>query len=152
MVPLLVPLLVSVLVVVWALAVASMMLWWVRKRQKPSTHASSSVTPAAQDNNALHNRISTAREQLNHIRNPIEKNPPNWHHYLYQDKNSVNTTIQKSDTGVQLDEDEVDRRLQRFPRAPPAYSDWEARPPHRTSKQDNRELQSQGANRVEFIV
>uniref|UniRef100_A0A3B4Z5A1 Delta-like protein n=1 Tax=Stegastes partitus TaxID=144197 RepID=A0A3B4Z5A1_9TELE len=174
----LMPLLVSVIVVVWALAVASALLWCIRRRRKLNTHtavstqASSSLAPAAEDNNALHNSISTAREQLNHIKNPIEKNPPSHHqqhqlllhHHLYEDKNSVNAKIRKADSGSQSDEDEVDKRLQkaRFPLTPPAYSlvDWEERaahhtaskPPHWTSKQDNRQLQSRSVNRVEYIV
>uniref|UniRef100_A0A7N6A3Z4 Delta-like protein n=1 Tax=Anabas testudineus TaxID=64144 RepID=A0A7N6A3Z4_ANATE len=174
----LVPLLVSVVIVVWLLAVVSMLLWCVRRRRKRSAHTgvstqvSSSLTPAAEDNNALHNSVSTAREQLNHIKNLIEKNPPNHHqqhhlllhHQLYEDKNSVNARVQKSDTGSQSDEEEVDKRLQkaRFPRGPPPYSlvDWEERhphhmtgkPPHWTSKQDNRQLQTQGANRLEYPV
>lgn len=176
----LVPLLVSAVIVVWALAIALMLLWCVRRRRKQSSHtgvstqaalASVSLAPAAEDNNALHNSVSTAREQLNHIKNPIEKNTPNHqhhqlllHHHLCEDKNSVNAKIRKSDTGSQSEEDEVDKRLQkaRFPRAPPAYSlvDWEEQPPHHTtgkpphwtSKQDNRQLQSQSVNRMEYIV
>ncbi|GLD67734.1 protein jagged-1a-like protein [Lates japonicus] len=86
----LVPLLVSVVIVVWALAVASMLLWCVKRRRKQSAHtgvstqASSSLAPAVEDNNALHNSVSAAREQLNHIKNPIEKNPPNHHHQQQQ--------------------------------------------------------------------
>lgn len=178
----LVPLLVSVVIAVWALAIASTLLWCVRRRRKHSAHtgvstqaaaaASPSSATAAEDNNALHNSVSTAREQLNHIKNPIEKNPPHHqhrhlllhHHHLCEDKNSVNAKIRKSDTGSQSDEDEMDKRLQkaRFPRTPPAYSlvDWEDRPPHHTtgkpphwtSKQDNRQLQSQSVNRTEYIV
>uniref|UniRef100_A0A8C4HS43 Delta-like protein n=1 Tax=Dicentrarchus labrax TaxID=13489 RepID=A0A8C4HS43_DICLA len=148
----LVPLLVSVVIVVWALAITSMLLWCMRRRRKQSAHTGVSTQPAA-------------REQLNHIKNPIEKNPPNHHqhhlllhhhHHLREDKNSVNAKIRKSDTGSQSDEDEMDKRLQkaRFPRAPPAYSlvDWEERPPHWTSKQDNRQLQTQSVNRMEYIV
>ncbi|KAK2817570.1 hypothetical protein Q5P01_025761 [Channa striata] len=139
----LVPLLVSAVIVVWVLAVSSMLLC-----------------------------LSAAREQLNHIKNPIEKNPPNHHqqhhlllrHQLYEGKNSVNAKIQKSDAGSQSDEDNGDKRMQKakFPRAPPAYSlvDWEerprhhttAKPPHWTSKQDNRQLQSQSVNRMEYVV
>uniref|UniRef100_A0AAQ5ZD77 Delta-like protein n=1 Tax=Amphiprion ocellaris TaxID=80972 RepID=A0AAQ5ZD77_AMPOC len=141
----LVPLLVSVIMVVWVLAVVSVLLWCVRRRRKQNTHtgvstqASLSLAPAVEDNNALHNSISSTREQLNHIKNPIEKNP-------------------KPDGGSQS-EVEVDKRLQkaRFPLAPPAYSlvDWEERAPHPTtskppqwtSKQDNRSV-----SRVEYIV
>uniref|UniRef100_A0A7N8WIV4 Delta-like protein n=1 Tax=Mastacembelus armatus TaxID=205130 RepID=A0A7N8WIV4_9TELE len=171
----LVPLLVSVAIVIWALAVASTLLWCVRRRRKHNAHTgvstqvSSSLAPTAEDNNALHNSVSAAREQLNHIKNPIEKNPPSHHllllhHRLYEDKNAINARSRKSDAGSQSDEDEVDKQLQksRFPRAPPAYSlvDWEERPPHHTtgkpphwtSKQDNRQLQSQGGNRMEYVV
>lgn len=178
----LVPLLVSTVIVVWALAIVSMLLWCVRRRRKQSAHtgvstqlSSSSLAPATEDNNALHNSVIAAREQLNHIKNPIEKNPPNQHHqqqqhhlllhhHLCEDKNSVNSKIRKSDAGSQSDEDEMDKRLQkaRFPRAPPAYSlvNWEerphlhptGRPPHWSSKQDNRQLQSQSVNRMEYIV
>ncbi|XP_042372480.1 protein jagged-1a-like [Plectropomus leopardus] len=173
----LVPLLVSTVIAVWALAIASMLLWCVRRRRKQSAHTgvstqlAASLAPAAEDNNALHNSVSAAREQLNHIKNPIEKNPPNHrdhhlllHHHLCEDKNAVNAKIRRSDAGSQSDEDEMDKRLQkaRFTRAPPAYSlvDWEERPlqrstgkpPHWTSKQDNRQLQTQSANRTEFIV
>uniref|UniRef100_A0A3Q1EF22 Delta-like protein n=1 Tax=Acanthochromis polyacanthus TaxID=80966 RepID=A0A3Q1EF22_9TELE len=169
----LVPLLVSMIVVVWVLAMASVLLWCVRRRRKQNTHtgvstqASSSLAPAVEDNNALHNSINSAREQLNHIKNPIEKNPPShhqqhrllFHRYFYEDKNSVNAKIRKPDSGSQSEEDEVDKRLQkaRFPVAPPAYSlvEWEERTPHPTaskppqwtSKQDNRSV-----NRVEYIV
>uniref|UniRef100_A0A665T409 Delta-like protein n=1 Tax=Echeneis naucrates TaxID=173247 RepID=A0A665T409_ECHNA len=171
----LVPLLVSVAIAIWALVVASMLLWCLKRRRKQSAHtgvstqASSSLVPSAEDNNAVHNSVSGAREQLNHIKNPIEKNPPNQqqhhlllHHHLYEDKNAVNVKIKKSDPGSHSDEDEMEKRLQkaRFHQAPPAYSlvDWEdrpprhmtGRPPHWTSKQDNRRLQS--VSRTEFIV
>ena len=134
-----------------------MLPWCVRRRRK-QTHtgvstaaAAASLAPPAEDNNALHNSVSAAREQLHHIKNPIEKNTPNHQHHH---KNAVNAKIRRSDTGSQSDEDELDKRLQkaRFPRAPPAYSlvDWEERPPHHwTSKQDNRR---QRVDRTEFIV
>ncbi|XP_074517911.1 protein jagged-1a-like isoform X2 [Halichoeres trimaculatus] len=171
----LMPLLVSVLVFVWALAVVSLSLWCMRRRRKQSAHTgvstqgapSSSVAPAAEDNNALQNSISAAREQLRHIKNPIEKrtasynhqNHQNHQHRLCEDKNAINARTRKSDTGSQSDEDEMDKRLQkaRFARAPPAYSlvDWENRPslhkvPEWSCKQDNRQRQS--VNRSEFIV
>ncbi|XP_038550471.1 protein jagged-1b-like [Micropterus salmoides] len=175
----LMPLLVSAVIVVWVLAIASMLLWCVRRRRKQSTHAgvsaqASSLASVVEDNNTLHNSVSTAREQLNHIKNPIVKNPGIHHHqhhhllllhhHLCEDKNSVNARIRKSDTGSQSDEDEMDKRLQkaRFARAPQSYSlvDWEeppphhttGKPPHWTSKQDNRQLQSQSVNRTEYIV
>lgn len=154
-----------------------MLVWCFRRRRKHSTHTGVStqvsppLAPAAEDNNALHNSISMAREQLKHIKNPIEKNPQSHqqqhhhllHHHLYEEKNSVNAMIRKSDSGSQSDEEEEKRlRKTRFPLAPPAYSlvDWEelsshhvtSKPPNWTSKQDNRKLQSQSINRVEYIV
>uniref|UniRef100_A0A8D3C0Q4 Delta-like protein n=1 Tax=Scophthalmus maximus TaxID=52904 RepID=A0A8D3C0Q4_SCOMX len=165
------PLLVSVATVIWVLAVTLMSLWCLRRRRKQSAHTG--VSTQAEDNNALHNSISAAAcEQLNHIKNPIEKIPPNHHQqqhqlhgpHLYQDKNSLNAKFRRSDAGSRLEEDEVDKRLQkaRFPRAPPAYSlvDWEERPPDHTmgqpppwtNKQDNRQLQSQSRSRTEFMV
>lgn len=170
----LVPLLVSAVVVVWALAMVLMLLWFVRRRRKRSAHAgvstqtaaaSSSLAPVAEDNNALHNSVNAAREQLNHIKNPIVKNTPTHqqqhhhlllHHHLCDDKNAVNAKIRKSDTGSQSEEDEMDKRLQkaRFPLVA-AYSlvdHTTGKPPHWTSKQDNRQLQSQSVNRMEYIV
>ncbi|XP_047433472.1 protein jagged-1a-like [Mugil cephalus] len=170
----LVPLLVSVAIMVWMLAVVLMLLWCVRRRRrKQSVQASSSLVPASEDNNALHNSISVAREQLNHIKNPIRKNPASHQHQhqhhlhqenLYQDKNSVNSRVRRPDAGNQSEDDEVDKRLQksRSLLAPPAYSqvDWEepppqhmtSRTPHWTSKLDNRHLQPQSFSRVEYAV
>uniref|UniRef100_A0A3P9JJ03 Delta-like protein n=1 Tax=Oryzias latipes TaxID=8090 RepID=A0A3P9JJ03_ORYLA len=163
----LMPLLVSMVILVWALAVGSVLLWCL-KRRKPGGHtgvitqAPSPSGPAAEDNNALHNSVSAAREQLNHIKNPIEKKPPNHHHHLLhhhlcEDKNSVNFKTCKSESsGSQSDEDEVEKKLQkrRFPLAPPAYSPRHVRskPPHWTNKQDNRQLQSQSVNRAELVA
>uniref|UniRef100_A0A8C7ZLS3 Jagged canonical Notch ligand 1 n=1 Tax=Oryzias sinensis TaxID=183150 RepID=A0A8C7ZLS3_9TELE len=163
----LMPLLVSMVILVWALAVGSVLLWCL-KRRKPGGHtgvitqAPSPSGPAAEDNNALHNSVSAAREQLNHIKNPIEKKPPNHHphllhHHLCEDKNSVNFKTCKSESsGSQSEEDEVEKKLQkrRFPLAPPAYSPRHVRskPPHWTNKQDNRQLQSQSVNRAELVA
>ncbi|KAL6111045.1 jag1 [Pungitius sinensis] len=186
----LVPLLVSAVVVVWALAIALTLLWLARRRRRKRSSpagvgaqaagagagaGAAAASPVAEDNNALHNSVSTAREQLNHIKNPIVKNTANQqqqhhqhhqhhlllHHRLCEDKNAVNANIGKPDAGSQSEEDEMDKRLQkaRFPRATPTYSlvDWEETPHqnhhhpphHRTSKQDNRQ---QSVNRMEFIV
>lgn len=171
----LVPLLVSVVIILWALAAALMLLWCVRRRRKQcahmgvSTQTSLSLAPAPEDNNAPCNSVNNAREQLNHIKNPIEKNPPHHQHHLYlhrhqyEDKNYVSDKIRKSDAGSQSDEEETDKRLQKamFRQAPPAYTlvDWEERPPHHmtgrplhwTSKRDNRKSESVH-NRREHIV
>ncbi|CAB1437992.1 unnamed protein product [Pleuronectes platessa] len=166
---LLVPLLVSVAIAIWVLSVASMLQWSLKRRRKQSVHfevstqASSTPAAAAEENNALNNSVSAARDQLNHIKNLIEINPPNHHHHLHKDQNSINAKFRKSDTGSQSGNDEVDNRLQkgRFPRAPPAYLlvDWEESPPNLptgsklwTYKKDNLQLQSQSVSRVELIV
>uniref|UniRef100_A0A3Q0S2K2 Delta-like protein n=1 Tax=Amphilophus citrinellus TaxID=61819 RepID=A0A3Q0S2K2_AMPCI len=158
------PLLVSVVIIIWVLAVTSMLLWCMRRQRKQSVHT-------GVYNNTLHNSISATREQLNHIKNPIEKTLPSHHqqqhhlhHHIYEDKNAVNAKIRKSDTGSQSEEDQGDKRLQkaRFPLAPPSYPliDWEEQHPYHsitkhpqwTSKQDNRQLQSQSVNRVEYVA
>ncbi|XP_030591083.1 protein jagged-1a-like isoform X3 [Archocentrus centrarchus] len=171
------PLLVSVVIIIWVLAVTSMLLWCIRRQRKQSAHAGvctqalPSLAPTVEDNNTLHNSISATREQLNHIKNPIEKTLPSHHqqyhllhHHICEDKNAVNAKIRKSDTGSQSEEDQGDKRLQkaRFPLAPPSYPliDWEEQHPYHsitkhpqwTSKQDNRQLQSQSVNRVEYVA
>ncbi|KAM9856484.1 protein jagged-1a-like [Aulostomus maculatus] len=166
----LVPLLVSVVIVAWALTVTSALLWCLRRRRKQSTHTgvstlvSSPSAPAAEDNNALHNSVGAAREQLKHIRNPIEKNQHKHliHQHVYEDKNCTNAKTRRAERrSLTEEEEEADKRLQKA-RAPPAYwlVDWEERslqnttskPLLRTSKQDNRQLQTRGVNRTECIV
>ncbi|KAM4584163.1 protein jagged-1b-like isoform 3-T3 [Odontesthes bonariensis] len=171
-----VPLLVSMVTVIWGLAIGSILLWCLRRRRKHSAHTGVStqvslpLAPAAEGNNALHNSVSTTREQLNHIKNPIEKNLPSHqhhlflHHHPYEDKKSVNAKIRKSDSSSPMEEDELDKKMHkaRFTSAPPTYSlvEWEDvcpqhmtnKAPHWTNKQDNRQLQSQSVNRVEYIV
>lgn len=81
----LVPLLVSVVIVVWVLVLASMFLWCVRRRRKQSSHAGSNpVNPMSSSSGSSassslatseeNNAVNNAREQLHQIRNPIEKN------------------------------------------------------------------------------
>ena len=60
----LVPLLGSVLTVAWICCLVTAFYWCVRKRRKPSSHARS----ASEDNTT-----NNVREQLNQIKNPIEK-------------------------------------------------------------------------------
>ncbi|KAG7486914.1 jagged-1a-like isoform X1 [Solea senegalensis] len=169
----LVPLLVSMVIVVWVLAVALMSLWCLKRHRKLSTRTGISVqtsTSLTDDNNALHSSVSSAPEQLNHIKNCIEKNRANHqqqklfhlrhnhHHHqrrLNEDKNAIIAKVRKSDGGSQLGEDEVDKRLQkaRSSREPLEYSlvNFEERHHrHWTDKQDNRQLRS--VNRAEFIV
>uniref|UniRef100_A0A673CAD7 Delta-like protein n=1 Tax=Sphaeramia orbicularis TaxID=375764 RepID=A0A673CAD7_9TELE len=153
----LLPLLVSIVIVAWALAISSMLLWCLFRRRKQHAHTGVSTQAVATAT------MCTAREQLNHIKNPIEKNPAahynqNQHQHLlhqnlYEDKNSVSAKTRRSDTGSQSDEDDVDKRNARLSRFPPAYSlvDWD-KPKAQlwTFKQDNRRLQN--VKRAEFIV
>uniref|UniRef100_A0AAY4ARE6 Delta-like protein n=1 Tax=Denticeps clupeoides TaxID=299321 RepID=A0AAY4ARE6_9TELE len=168
----LVPLLVSVVIVIWVLALASAFLWCVHRRRKQSSHGSGSPVnqsaaaslsgTMAEENNAVNN----AREQLHQIRNPIEKNAAPHGKDHHEDKNAVNAKIRtnKSDPGHHSEDEESDKRVQkaRFPRQP-AYSlvDREEKSPngtsskhaHWTSKRDNRDLESQQSlNRMEYIV
>ncbi|XP_064173308.1 protein jagged-1b [Anguilla rostrata] len=154
----LVPLLSSVFIVLWILAVGSASLWCVRRRQKQGGHASAAATVA--DDNTTNN----VREQLNQIKNPIEK------HALvaaapakdYEGKNSVNAKIRTH--ASEAEDEEAERRLQkgRFAKQP-AYTlvDREdktgqtapAKHQNWTNKQDNRDLEtSQSLNRMEYIV
>ncbi|XP_067115231.1 protein jagged-1b-like isoform X2 [Osmerus mordax] len=170
----LVPLLVSLMIVIWVLVVASAMLWCLKRRRKQSTHTgvnTQAMPVTAEDNNAVNN----VREQLNQIKNPIEKNTPgslpsgkdqHHHPHFFEDKNSVNAKIRtnNSDVGTHSEDEESEKRLQkaRFPRQP-AYTlvDREDRSlqhtsgkhPNWTNKKDNRDLESaQSLNRLEYIV
>ncbi|XP_064803831.1 protein jagged-1b-like isoform X2 [Oncorhynchus masou masou] len=179
----LVPLLVSVVIVIWLLAVVSAFIWCLKRRLKPSTHTgvntqSSSPATTAEDTN---NAVNNVREQLNQIKNPIDKHGltnglppvkehPNHHHYHYEDKNSlINAKIRTNNSDVgshHSDDEESEKRFQkaRFPRHTPyTLVDREERSPQplRTAgkhsnwinKQDNRDLESaQSLNRMEFIV
>ncbi|XP_069577733.1 protein jagged-1a-like [Brachyistius frenatus] len=159
----LMPLLVSMVTVVWAAAAASVFLWCVRRRRKQSAHAGVSAQAVVEDNNALHASIGAAREQLHRIKNPIEKNPAGRRQHRPpqrrpdDDKNSA--------SGSRAGDDELDERLPkaRLPPAPPPYSLVDrhrpsshaaAHPPHWTDKQDNRQTQTQPrrGDRMEFIV
>uniref|UniRef100_A0A674EYA6 Delta-like protein n=1 Tax=Salmo trutta TaxID=8032 RepID=A0A674EYA6_SALTR len=147
----LVPLLVSVVIIIWLLAVASAFIWCIKRRRKPSTHTgvntqSSSPATTAEDTN---NAVNNVREQLNQIKNPIDK------HSLANDVGSHHS-----------DDEESEKRFQkaRFPRQTPyTLVDREERSPQPLStagkhpnwinKQDNRDLESaQSLNRMEFIV
>ncbi|XP_008314690.1 LOW QUALITY PROTEIN: protein jagged-1a [Cynoglossus semilaevis] len=161
-------LLVSVVMVLWALMVTSMMLLCLRRRNKQSAPAgvslqvSAVVTHEMEDNNALHRSMSAAREQLNHIKNPIEKNlTPNHeccrqhHHRLYQDKNRhINAKIRRPGPGNQSEpiKDELDKsqRTVGFSRAQCSPEEQEEQLPKQwTNKQDNRKMTP---CRAEFLV
>lgn len=65
----------SVVIVIWLLAVASAFIWCLKRRRKPSTHTgvnTQSTSPAAtaEDTN---NAVNNVREQLNQIKNPINE-------------------------------------------------------------------------------
>ncbi|XP_035390719.1 protein jagged-1a isoform X2 [Electrophorus electricus] len=168
----LVPVLVSMVTVIWVLALASALLWCVRRRRKQNTsatataHASLSPVPAADDSVAANN----AREQLNQIRNHIEKNATNGvDKLLGDDKNAVSAKIRTRFppelAGQPEDDSDTEKRLHkaRFPRQP-AYTlvDGDDRPSlngllrkqaYWTNKRDNRELESQNSlHRMEYIV
>ncbi|KAJ8250185.1 hypothetical protein COCON_G00221070 [Conger conger] len=153
----LVPLLCSVLIGLWILAVGSALLWCVRRKQKQNGHGNAAAT--ATDDSTTNN----VREQLNQIKNPIEKHAANATAVAkdFEDKNSIIAKIRTHNSEA---EDEVERHLQkgRFVKQP-AYAlvDREdktaqaapARHQKWTNKQDNRELESsQSLNRMEYIV
>ncbi|KAG9344276.1 hypothetical protein JZ751_010945 [Albula glossodonta] len=153
----LVPLLSSVFIVLWILAVASAFLWCIRRRRKQSSHSNTMAT--ATDDNTTNN----VREQLNQIKNPIEKHMANGTPIKeYEDKNSIIAKIRTHNS--EAEDDEVERQLQkgRFVKQP-AYTlvDREdkmlhampAKHPNWTDKQDNRDLEtSQSLNRMEYII
>lgn len=147
----LLPLLVGTLIVVWVLTATILLLWFIRRRRKSgSTVGSPTGTVEAQlqsleDNNALHNSTvaAAAREQLNHIQNPIQRAAAkNW-------LNDARATGKLGD-----ENQERDKRLQkpRLPRAsPPPYSlvEWAAATlqTQPLGKQDNRQR-----SRTEFLL
>lgn len=164
----LVPLLSSVLIGLWILAVGSASLWCVRRRHKHRSHGNAAVTVT--DDNTTNN----VREQLNQIKNPIEKHAANAKNPIekhaanaapvrdYEDKNSIIAKIRTHNSEVE--DDEVERHLHkgRFVKQP-AYTrvDREDMPAQSvlakhqnwTNKQDNRDLESsQSLNRMEYIV
>ncbi|KAJ8248056.1 hypothetical protein GJAV_G00237740 [Gymnothorax javanicus] len=153
----LVPLLSSIFIGLWILAVGSASLWFIRRRNKQGSHGNAAAT--ATDDNTTNN----VREHLNQIKNPIEKHAANAASIKdYEDKNSIIAKIRTHNSEVE--DDEVDHHLQkgRFAKQP-AYSlvDREDKPAQTvaakhqnwTNKQDNRDLEtSQSLNRMEYIV
>ncbi|KAG7462857.1 hypothetical protein MATL_G00189190 [Megalops atlanticus] len=153
----LVPLLSSVFIVLWILAVGSAFLWCVRRRRKQSTHGN--VAASTTDDNTTNN----VREQLNQIKNPIEKHAANSAPIRdYDGKNSVIAKIRTHNPEVEEDKEEKHLQKARFAKQP-AYTlvDREdktahttpAKHPNWTNKQDNRDLETaQSLNRMEYIV
>ncbi|XP_061766564.1 protein jagged-1b isoform X1 [Nerophis ophidion] len=157
----LVPLLSSVFIVLWVLLLVSVLLWCMRRRRKQSNPAGAS--PAGSEDNTTNN----VREQLNQIKNPIEK-----HVGLsvaikdYENKNSIIAKIRTNHP--EGDEDDKERHLQkgRFAKQPaytlverdekaPASSanSTSSKQPNWTNKQDNRDLETANSiNRMDYIV
>lgn len=141
------------MIVVWVLTVAALLLWFIRRRRKSGSPASGVGTqlqpPSLKGNNALHNSVAAAaaaaaREQLNHIQNPIQRAAA---------KNWLNDA--RATGKLAGDNQERDKRLQkaRLPRAPPPpYSLVEWAEPTvqqqlQLGKQDNRQR-----SRTEFLL
>ncbi|KAF3708394.1 Protein jagged-1b [Channa argus] len=156
----LVPLLSSIFIVIWILVLVCTLLWCMRRRRKQSNHNGTSA--AGSEDNTTNN----VREQLNQIKNPIEK-----HVGLtvaikdYENKNSIIAKIRTNHP--EGDEDEKERHLQkgRFAKQP-AYTLVErdektpmsnpnstTKHPNWTNKQDNRDLETANSiNRMDYIV
>lgn len=144
----------SIFIVIWILALASAFLWCIRRRRKQSSHGNTAASAAAEDNTT-----NNVREQLNQIKNPIEKHGA--HTVAIKDYEGKNSIIAKIRTHNPEGEDEdVDKHLQkaRFTKQP-AYTLVEReertsnKNPNWTNKQDNRDLETaQSLNRVDYIV
>uniref|UniRef100_A0A3Q3ILZ3 Delta-like protein n=1 Tax=Monopterus albus TaxID=43700 RepID=A0A3Q3ILZ3_MONAL len=156
----LVPLLSSIFIVIWVLMLVSILLWCMHRRRKQSNHNGTSA--AGSEDNTTNN----VREQLNQIKNPIEK-----HVGLtvaikdYENKNSIIAKIRTNHP--EGDEDDKERHLQksRFAKQP-AYTLVErdektaisnpnstSKHPNWTNKQDNRDLETANSiNRMDYIV
>ncbi|XP_077468961.1 protein jagged-1b-like isoform X2 [Stigmatopora argus] len=161
----LVPLLSSIFIVLWVLLLISVLLWCMRRRRKQSNPGGAgggggaSAAAGSEDNTT-----NNVREQLNQIKNPIEK-----HVGLsvaikdYERKNSIIANMRTNHP--EGDEDDKERHLQkgRFAKQP-AYTLVErddkmsgpnsaARHPNWTNKQDNRDLETANSiNRMDYIV
>ncbi|XP_028323499.1 protein jagged-1b isoform X1 [Gouania willdenowi] len=156
----LVPLLSSIFIVMWVLVLVSILLWCMRRRRKQSNHNGSS----ANEDNTTNN----VREQLNQIKNPIEK-----HVGLsvaikdYENKNSIIAKIRT--IHPEGDEDDKERHLQkgrfakqpsytlveRDEKAPVSSPNPNSSSKHAnwTNKQDNRDLETANSiNRMDYIV
>uniref|UniRef100_A0A8C1PZX8 Delta-like protein n=1 Tax=Cyprinus carpio TaxID=7962 RepID=A0A8C1PZX8_CYPCA len=141
----------SIFIVLWILALASAFLWCIHRRRKQNSNATTSATEDNTTNNV--------REQLNQIKNPIEKHAA--HGVAIKDYEGKNSIIAKIRThNSEVEEEEMDKHLQkaRFTKQP-AYMlvEREERTPNKnpnwTNKQDNRDLETaQSLNRLEYIV
>ncbi|XP_062865931.1 protein jagged-1a isoform X2 [Trichomycterus rosablanca] len=143
----LMPVLVSVATLIWTLALILAAVWCIRRRRKRNSSATAngyvsapSTAATAEDNNAANN----ARENLNQIKNRLEKN-------------AVSAKISPGE-----DDPDAEKRLLKGWR--PAYAPVErdertgldaasGKCAHWTSKRDNRELESKNSlHRMEYIV
>ncbi|XP_043912735.1 protein jagged-1 [Protopterus annectens] len=150
----LVPLLSSILTVAWICCLVTALYWCVRRRRKQSTHSHT-----ASDDNTTNN----VREQLNQIKNPIEKHGLNSIPIKdYENKNSKIAKIRTHNSEVEEDDMDKHQQKPRFTKQP-AYTlvDRDEKTPHSTptkhpnwtNKQDNRDLENaQSLNRMEYIV
>uniref|UniRef100_A0A3B4ZRG2 Delta-like protein n=1 Tax=Stegastes partitus TaxID=144197 RepID=A0A3B4ZRG2_9TELE len=156
----LLPLLSSIFIVIWVLVLVSILLWCMRRRRKQSNHNGTSAT-GSEDNTT-----NNVREQLNQIKNPIEK-----HVGLtvaikdYENKNSIIAKIRTNHP--EGDEDDKERHLQkgrfakqpaytlveRDEKAPISNPNSTSKHPNWTNKQDNRDLETANSiNRMDYIV
>uniref|UniRef100_A0A671QS72 Delta-like protein n=1 Tax=Sinocyclocheilus anshuiensis TaxID=1608454 RepID=A0A671QS72_9TELE len=121
----------------------------------PVLNTHSNATTSATEDNTTNN----VREQLNQIKNPIEKHAA--HGVTIKDYEGKNSIIAKIRThNSEVEEEEMDKHLQKahFTKQP-AYTlvEREERAPNKnpnwTNKQDNRDLETaQSLNRMEYIV
>ncbi|XP_073484368.1 protein jagged-1 [Aquarana catesbeiana] len=150
----LVPLLSSILTVAWICCLVTAFYWCIRKRRK---HTSQSHV-ATEDNTT-----NNVREQLNQIKNPIEKHAANSVPIKdYENKNSKIAKIRTHNSEVEEDDMDKHQQKSRYVKQP-AYTlvDRDEKPPistptkqpNWTNKQDNRDLETaQSLNRMEYIV
>uniref|UniRef100_A0AAR2KAQ5 Delta-like protein n=1 Tax=Pygocentrus nattereri TaxID=42514 RepID=A0AAR2KAQ5_PYGNA len=127
----LVPLLSSIFIILWIMAFVMSFLWCIRRRRKQNAHGNTAAS-ATEDNTT-----NNVREQLNQIKNPIEKHAAH-----------------------KVEEEEMEKHMQkaRFTKQP-AYTLVEkeertpTKTPNWTNKQDNRDLETvHSLNRMEYIV
>uniref|UniRef100_A0A8C0UNG6 Delta-like protein n=1 Tax=Cyanistes caeruleus TaxID=156563 RepID=A0A8C0UNG6_CYACU len=127
----------------WICCLVTVFYWCIRKRRKQSSH-----THTASDDNTTNN----VREQLNQIKNPIEKHGANTVPIKdYENKNSKIAKIRTHNSEVEEDDMDKHQQKARFAKQP-AYTlvDRDEKPPNSTptkhpnwtNKQDNRDLES----------
>uniref|UniRef100_A0A3B4CG76 Delta-like protein n=1 Tax=Pygocentrus nattereri TaxID=42514 RepID=A0A3B4CG76_PYGNA len=149
----LVPLLSSIFIILWIMAFVMSFLWCIRRRRKQNAHGNTAAS-ATEDNTT-----NNVREQLNQIKNPIEKHAA---HSVaikdYEGKNSIIAKIRTHNTEVEEEEMEKHMQKARFTKQP-AYTLVEkeertpTKTPNWTNKQDNRDLETvHSLNRMEYIV